>query len=151
MVPPRNPRQKLSYNLESANQDDDQAFPSRGLEQLLNLYEGEDPPGPSTLVDRQASQRSKGSSARSHCASNQKQSDEIPITRLDHVIASHGGTKTSIERLPGHVRRSKNMSHSLEKELLEQKTENSRLRAELTYHEKVRHVLMGLYAKTVES
>ena len=49
--------------------------------------------------------------------------DEIPIMNVDHVIASHGGTTTSIERLPGRMGRSKHASRSLEDELVEAKRE----------------------------
>jgi hypothetical protein len=76
---------------------------------------------------------------------------DIPITGLDHVIATHGGSTANTERLPGEMERSKHRRLlSCEEENIELKRAHGRLRAEVAYLQEVRKVLMEFYAGMVE-
>lgn len=77
--------------------------------------------------------------------------EDVPITPLDHVIATHGGSTSNIERLRGEMERSKNCHLTPEEKTLELTRENSRLRAEVAHLQEVRRVMMELYAGVAQT
>ncbi|KAL2810361.1 hypothetical protein BDW59DRAFT_155633 [Aspergillus cavernicola] len=67
------------------------------------------------------------------------------VTLLDHVISQHGHKTVNLERLPGHLQKSKfdppPTIEALQREI-------GRLRQELAYHEEARSSLMNLFNDT---
>src|ERR1700742_1110789 len=78
--------------------------------------------------------------------------EEIPITPIDHVIISHGGTTENYERLRHRLNLSKPQSPPPRSQRLEELTrENSRIRMELDHSQQVCRSLWVLYNTAIEA
>ncbi|KAK2731272.1 hypothetical protein FQN57_003539 [Myotisia sp. PD_48] len=74
----------------------------------------------------------------------------LDITSIDDVIRRNGGMTTSLERLPGQMKKFKGISPPHYHELVESKREIGRLRAEIAYYQDVQRALMSLFSKSIE-
>lgn len=67
------------------------------------------------------------------------------VTALDHQIARHGGTTSTLDNLPHRMKQGKEDHQSREQHLVSLTRENGYLRQELAYYKDTREVLMQLY------
>jgi predicted nuclease with TOPRIM domain len=73
------------------------------------------------------------------------------VTPVDHQIFHAGGSTSTLDRLPSRLQLSKSQkSLSLRDEMEELAYENSYLKAELTWNQETRQVLMQLHERTSE-
>jgi chromosome segregation ATPase len=66
------------------------------------------------------------------------------ITPADHYVLCCGGTSSNLELLPSRLRKSKNTSPDLRKQIEELAYESSYLRAELKWHKETKQILLDL-------
>ncbi|GMF77638.1 hypothetical protein BDV38DRAFT_270109 [Aspergillus pseudotamarii] len=67
------------------------------------------------------------------------------ITPVDHEILRHGGTSSSIERLPSRLRRSKRASTDIRQQLEDLVYDASYLRAELQWQKESKQALLQFH------
>jgi hypothetical protein len=83
---------------------------------------------------------------------NLRPRDTLNITALDLHIAQHGGTTTSIERLPHRLQQSKRQNILNPNQRIEELVkETGRLREEIAFHVETQRALMALFETAKEA